>query len=87
MGARVLDVPWCEDFAYARNAGLAEAAGEWVLYVDADERVDAHGGLDDILADPEAVAARVRFRASSQRHALLGVPSLSQPARTSGFAA
>jgi tetratricopeptide (TPR) repeat protein len=66
MGARVVDVPWCEDFAYARNAGLAEASGEWVLYVDADERVDVHGGLDDILADPEAVAARVKFRASSR---------------------
>ncbi len=66
MGARVLDVPWCDDFAHVRNAGLAEAAGEWVLYVDADERVETHGNLDDILADPEAVAARVRFRASSQ---------------------
>jgi tetratricopeptide (TPR) repeat protein len=65
MGARVLAVPWCDDFAYARNAGLAEASGEWVLYVDADERVDAHGGLDAILAEPEAVAARVKFRASS----------------------
>ncbi len=66
MGARVLNVPWCDDFAYARNAGLAEASGEWVLYVDADERVDLHGDLRDILADREAVAARVKFRASSR---------------------
>ena len=66
MGARILNVPWCDDFAYARNAGLAEASGEWVLCVDADERVDVHGGLDDILADPAAVAARVKFRASSR---------------------
>ncbi len=66
MGARVLSVPWRDDFAYARNAGLAEASGEWLLYVDADERVEVTGDLDDILADPKAIAARVRFRASSR---------------------
>ncbi len=66
LGARVLSVPWRDDFAYARNAGLAHASGEWLLYVDADERVEVTGDLDDILADPKAIAARVRFRASSQ---------------------
>jgi (heptosyl)LPS beta-1,4-glucosyltransferase len=27
------------DFAAARNAGIAEASGEWILHVDADERI------------------------------------------------
>jgi tetratricopeptide (TPR) repeat protein len=36
-GARVIDVPWQDDFAYARNATLAEATGDWILVLDADE--------------------------------------------------
>lgn len=39
-GARVLEEPWCEDFAAARNAALAAARGRWCLMLDADERVD-----------------------------------------------
>lgn len=39
-GARVGERPWDEDFAAARNASLELATGEWVLVVDADERLD-----------------------------------------------
>ena len=28
---------WCNDFAKARNAGLALATGEWFLFLDDDE--------------------------------------------------
>ncbi len=66
LGAQVLSVPWCDDFAYVRNAGLDQASGEWVLYVDADERVEVTGDLDEILTNPKAIAARVQFRASSR---------------------
>lgn len=38
-GARVVDFPWCDDFAAARNAALAAAHGEWILVLDADERL------------------------------------------------
>lgn len=38
-GARVHDFPWCHDFAAARNAALDHCRGEWILYIDADERV------------------------------------------------
>jgi GT2 family glycosyltransferase len=40
-GARVIEGHWEDSFAQARNAALAHATGEWVLSVDADERLRA----------------------------------------------
>ena len=65
-GAKVFDVPWRGDFAFARNAALERASGEWILYVDADERVSLTGDLQATIDDPTVIAARVRFRASSR---------------------
>jgi tetratricopeptide (TPR) repeat protein len=31
---------WCNDFSAARNFALDRASGEWILYIDADERLD-----------------------------------------------
>lgn len=39
-GARLLQVSWNEDFAEARNRVLAEATGDWLLHLDADEALD-----------------------------------------------
>lgn len=40
-GARVLDFPWRDDFAAARNAGLDAVTAAWVLVLDPDERFAA----------------------------------------------
>ncbi len=40
-GARVFDFVWCNDFAAARNEALRHALGDWVLVLDADERIAA----------------------------------------------
>jgi tetratricopeptide (TPR) repeat protein len=63
-GAKTLDFPWIDDFAAARNAALEAAAGDWALYIDADERLSGPAGvrLGEALDDPAAVAATVRFR-------------------------
>jgi glycosyltransferase involved in cell wall biosynthesis len=40
MGARVLRFPWVDSFAAARNESLRHAAGEWIFWMDADDRLD-----------------------------------------------
>jgi FkbM family methyltransferase len=39
-GARVYDFAWVDSFAAARNESLRHATGDWILWLDADERLD-----------------------------------------------
>ena len=64
FGAHVAEYPWTGDFSAARNTALGLATGDWILYIDADERFAVDGDLRMALDDPSAVAGLVRFRAS-----------------------
>jgi tetratricopeptide (TPR) repeat protein len=59
-GAKVLRRPWDDDFAAARNFGLERAAGDWLLVLDADERVGP-----DLAAEIRHVAGDVSCGAAS----------------------
>lgn len=57
-GARVVEHPWRENFAEARNVALDHASGDWVLMLDADEEVTQSMALDlpGLMSDPKADA-------------------------------
>jgi tetratricopeptide (TPR) repeat protein len=40
FGAQVVDFPWCDSFSAARNESLRHATGQWILWLDADDRID-----------------------------------------------
>jgi len=52
-GARVVQRAWNNDFAAQRNFALQQATTEWVLYLDADERLNS-----DLAAQIKKVAAQ-----------------------------
>ena len=43
-GAEIVDFPWCDDFAAARNSALPSVTGDWILMLDADERLAPTSG-------------------------------------------
>jgi len=60
-GARVIVHPWRNDFAQARNVALDAASGEWILYIDADERLNGadRPRVERLLTGAPEVAFRV----------------------------
>ena len=63
-GARIIERPWTDDFSAARNCALEHATGDWILYIDADERLEvpAAGALRAAVAEPGVVAFRLQFQ-------------------------
>jgi glycosyltransferase involved in cell wall biosynthesis len=64
FGAHVLQQPWRGSFSEPRNLGLEHVRGDWVLYVDADERVRpiARERLVERLQSAREVALRILLR-------------------------
>lgn len=65
-GATVLHQPWNDDFSTPRNLGLDAAASDWILYIDADERLEAPGtgSIANLLPGKHACAARLKLQPS-----------------------
>jgi len=82
-GARIFDFEWCNDFSAARNESLKNCTGDWVLYLDADERIDKtfHGTIRGLISSGKADAyllnlkSKIGTSADSQYH-LVAYPRL-----------
>jgi glycosyltransferase involved in cell wall biosynthesis len=77
MGAAVFEVPR-RTIAAQRNAGIVAARNDWILALDADERVpdELRDELGAVLAAPQHAAYRIQFRnfylGRELRHGLWG---------------
>jgi len=48
---KLTSIPWNDDFAAARNRSIAEATGDWILWIDADEYLLGGEHLGKYLRD------------------------------------
>jgi tetratricopeptide (TPR) repeat protein len=76
-GARVFDFPWIDNFAAARNESVRHAKGEWIFWMDADDRLEetSRQHLQKLFADlrPDTMAYSMKC---------LCVPDPSHPSPT-----
>jgi glycosyltransferase involved in cell wall biosynthesis len=54
---------WCDDFSAARNFALQQATSNWILYIDADERLEIprHDQFTELLSERDKVGWRLRL--------------------------
>ena len=58
FGAKVIEFPWENDFAKARNTVLEAVQTDWVLWLDADEMLDPSGAAQiPVLIDQKEIDA------------------------------
>ncbi len=69
-GATVVEGKWEGSFAVARNAALLHANGEWVLSIDADERLQTH---------PDVLRAQLTAPRSDVESYLVAIENLHGP--------
>jgi tetratricopeptide (TPR) repeat protein len=79
LGAKVFEILWNNDFSEARNFALSKATREWILVLDADERVspDDRERIRSLVRDAEPAA--FMFEQRTYTNALCG-PGLKVPA-------
>jgi glycosyltransferase involved in cell wall biosynthesis/Tfp pilus assembly protein PilF len=74
FGARVFDFPWPDSFGRARNESVSHARGKWILWLDADDRLDEENRqhLKQVLAglgdERDAYAMKVRSALDANRN-------------------
>ncbi|MDR0926946.1 MAG: glycosyltransferase [Ignavibacteria bacterium] len=70
-GCKIYDFPWINDFAAARNESLKYATGDWILVLDADERVpNAKSVVNTINNTKEHIGGLLCNMVSTARNSL-----------------
>ncbi len=72
LGAKIYEIQWNNDFSEARNFALSKATREWILVLDADERVsiDDHEKIRSLVRESESAA--FMFEQRTYTHASCG---------------
>ena len=81
--AKVVHIAWTDDFSAARNESLRHCSGDWILYLDADERVtpEACSEIRRVIARRDAAAFYCLLRSEEKLpdgvvHSLASYPRL-----------
>lgn len=54
FSTRVINHQWQDDFALARNVAIEAATGDWLLWIDADERLNHAENIMSLIAHPHS---------------------------------
>jgi glycosyltransferase involved in cell wall biosynthesis len=77
-GAKVIEFEWIDDFAAARNVSFEHCTGDWILWLDADDRIpeEAQRGFANLKREltgwPEVDVVMIPYRV----HFAQGDPSI-----------
>lgn len=71
-GARVVSIPWDDDFSAGRNSAINEASGDWILWLNPDEKLNQSiaSVVPSLIADHVdafGYLARIQHQAMAER--------------------